>query len=548
MNKEEEIIALRNRELTSQANIRTLWQNTADYLYPYINITSLYEPGTVRTDTIYDMTPMLDSLDMVSGLKYILIPSGQNFFSIKATKDLSTNDAVQRYLSLATEISHEKIVSSNFVTEFDEVLRSLITFGSAAIFTEWTKEIGLNYRALVIGSYQLLEDCKKNVDGIILTVSYTARQAVQEFGIDKVGKSISEAADDPKKENDLFEFIYLCRPRENINKKLSQNINTNMKYESVIVGVKDKNIIEEGGFEEFPYPTARWMRPANEKDGRGIGTEMLPQIKVLQQMTRDFLECGNKWNNPPREVLDTFEGEVRVFPGANNYVQEMGSIKSLEQGMMGNFPITEKSLERQTDLIHRAFFKNAFSPLEDLTGDRRTTLEIRERIKQSWPKIGPPVTRIWFEQLIKCITRSVLLLIRNGEIPAPPSELQGQDFGIEFVGPFALELRSSQAKAFQEWVGWIGQMEMAFPNSFERPSDYLDMKDAIPRMGRTFGVNNEDMASGEEVAAKQQQRMQEMQAAQAMQAAQMAGETYSKGTKAPEQGSATQKIMEGMGV
>ena len=116
------------------------------------------------------------------------------------------------------------------------------------------------------------------------------------------------------------------------------------------------------------------------------------------------------------QVHESVEGVVRIIPGAKNMVREMDTIKALDMGMMGNFPITEKSLDRQQEIIHRAFFKNAFSPLEDLTGDRRTTLEIRERIKQAWPKIGPPIARVWYELLEKCITRSVLLLIRNGVV------------------------------------------------------------------------------------------------------------------------------------
>ena len=41
----EEIINLRNIELSAQANIRTLWQDAADFVYPYVQITSEFEEG-----------------------------------------------------------------------------------------------------------------------------------------------------------------------------------------------------------------------------------------------------------------------------------------------------------------------------------------------------------------------------------------------------------------------------------------------------------------------------------------------------------------------
>jgi len=539
MSRAEEIIDLRNRELNDQANIRSLWQETADKLYPYVQITATYAAGVPRTTEIYDQTPMLDGEDMVSGLKQILIPSGQTFYAVKTGNNNKITDTVQRYTSMVTEVSHEELFKSNFITEFDEVLRSLIYFGPASIYSDWTVKTGLNYRTCVVGSYQFLENSKKLVDGQIFTVKYTARQAIEEFGEGKVGKEVLDAFNDPKKQNDLFEFIYLVRPRDIVNPNLSPRYNQNMPWESIVVSVKEKTIVEEGGYPEFPYHCARWKRPAYEKHGRGIGTEILPQIKVLDRMKRDFMDVGNKWANPPREVLESFEGVFRVIPGAVNIVREIPSSKALDNGILGNFPIVKDILAMEQDIIHRAFFKNAFSPLEDLTGDRRTTLEIRERIRQTWHRIGPPVARVWYELLEKCITRSVLLLIRNGVIPYPPAELQGANFGIEFVGPFALELRSQQAKAFQEWVMFVGEMEAVFPGA----TDNVDADDAIMRMGRTFGVNAEDMASEEERNAKREARQAQLEHQQAVELAQMAAQGYGQTTKAPEEGSPAEALI-----
>ena len=535
----EEIIDLRNRELALQANIRSLWQQTANKLYPYVQIDSTFEPGSIRTTEIYDQTPMLDAEDMVSGLKQILIPSGQPFFAIKIGTNNEIDDTAQRYTSMLTEVSHEKIYKSNFITEFDEVLRSLIIFGPASVFSEWTPKTGLNYKSCVLGSYQFLENSKKLVDGIVLTVKYTPRQAIEEFGEEKVGEEVMKAFNDPKKQNELFSFVYLVRPREIIKPNLSQRFFGNMPWKATVVNEKEKLIVAESGFPEFPYHSARWKRPANEKHGRGIGTEILPQIKVLDRTMRNWIDVGNLWANPPREVLYSVDGPVRVTPGAKNVVQEMGSIKALDSNLNGNFPIVDTSLDRQQDLIHRAFFKDAFSPLENLTGDRRTTLEIRERIKQTWHKIGPPVARVWYELLEGCVTRSILLLIRNGEVEPPPVELQGVNFGLEFVGPFALELRSQQARAFQEWVTFVGEMESVFPGA----TDNVDPDDAIIRMGHTFGVNTEDMSSEEERDEKRRIRQEKEEAQLALQMAQVGGQAYGQTTGAPEEGSPAAALM-----
>jgi len=534
----EQVIDFRNREKARQDNVRSLWQDTSTYVYPYVNITTTTEPGTPRTKEIYDLTPMLDAEDMVSNLKHILFPAGQMFFAIKVGNGSKVQDNIQRYISMLTEVAHDQIFNSNFIVELDEVLRSLIIFGPASIYSEWTPKTGLNYRNTVIGTYQFIENSKKLVDGIVITVSYTPAQAIEEFG-DNVGEEVTKASKDPKKSNDKFEFIYLIAPRKIVNPTLSKNVSDNMPWEEIIVNVKEKKEVYKGGYRQFPYHSARWKRPADEKDGVGIGVEMLPQIKVLNRMNRDFNEVGNKWANPARETLSSFEGKYRTFPGANNVVRELPSSRAVDQGLNGNFNITEASLDRQTGIIDRAFYKNAFNPLEDLTGDRRSILEIRERMRGTWPKIGTPVARIWYELISPLVERSILLLIKNGVVEQPPAELDGVSFGLEFVSPFALELRSQQSKAFQEWAMIVGEMEAVFPGA----TDNVDSDDAIQRLGRTLGVNTEDMASEEQRQEKRDARALKEQQALELAALQAGGQAYGQTTAAGEEGSPAAALM-----
>ncbi len=531
----QKIVSLWEKLRTDQSNARSLWQDTADHIYPYVQIETLFEAGTPRTTYLYDQTPYFDMLDMVSGLKHALIPTGQPFYSIKASEgQLNRQMTVQRYCAYLTEISHEKIMQSNFITEFDEVLRSMIIFGPGDIFSQWTKKTGLNYRASEVGSYVLIEDGYKNVIGSIHKIILTADSAYEQFG-DKAGIKIIEAAKDDKKRYDKFEFLHYVMPRKNINPMLSRQYNMNMPYESIYVNMKENLKVEEGGFPENPYHNGRWMRPCHEKDGRGIATELLPGIKVLFQQWQDFIEVGNKWNKPPMETLDAaIEGDIDMSPGARNHVYERDAIRPVNPGLLGNFPITEKTIALITERIDKAFFKNAFAPLEDITsGARMTTLEVRERIRQTFPKLGPPVGRIWIEVLDKLLSRSIIELIRNGEVEKPPPELSGRNFGIEYVGPFALALKSSQARGFQEWAMFVGQMEAVFPGSV----DNVDADDAIVRMGHTFGVNVEDIATEDERAAKRQKRAQDEAQMKTMMAIQAGSEAYGKTTKKPEEGS-----------
>lgn len=387
-----------------------------------------------------------------------------------------------------------------------------------------------------IGRYLILENNKGRIDGMMIKFPFTARQAFQEWG-DKAGKSVLEALENVKKQNEIFWFLRIVRPRKVRNLSLIDNLN--MPFEVIDIGIKDKAELYEGGYSEFPYAVPRWTKSSNEVWGRGQGTFALPIVRMLQVMNQDLVECGNKWNNPPREVLDTFEGEVQTFPKALNWVQEMSSIKAIDEGIRGNFPISKDILEMYQDVVKKMFFNDIFVQLRDLKGDRRTTLEIRERLVEGLQRLGPPIGRLQEEWLTPLVTRDIMLLLRNGQLPPLPPEMQGQSFKIEYIGRLAMELKSQQARGYQQWVGVGIEMDSSFP-----VTDNIDFDGGFRRLGETLGVSIEDMASKDEVDEKRAVRQAELEAQRALEIAQAAGQAYGQTTAKPEEGSPAEALME----
>lgn len=533
-----EIINMFNREYDKSANFRSLYQQTADLMFVRENqITSIGTPGADKSRNLYDDTAEMDSQDMASGLSSLIFPIGQKAFDLKTKKkELMELDHIRRYLSYATDITHDELFDSNFMLQLNETLRSLVVFGTSNLYSEWDrKKRGLNFKDWDVSYYVFLVNSNGIVDTMLLKFEYTARQAVQEF--ENPGEKVAEAYNEERTREKVFEFIHVVRPRQT-NPRLSLTYNMNMPFESIFVNISEKLIIEEGGFPEFPFACARWMCSSTEKWGRGQGTRIKSTVKTLQQMWRDYIECGNKHNNPPREILDHFEGRPDVTPGACNYVQEKGTIRALEQQMLGNFPVTKEMLEFTQSIVHRAFYTDIFAPLKELTGDRRNEMEIRQRIKEAMGKLGQPYYRLQSELLNPLITRCVLLLIRNGKIPYPPPELQGQGFGLEYTGELALALRNQKSRAFQQWVYGVGELESVFPGV----KDNVSEDRGIRRMARALGVDEGDISTEEEVEEKREARAEAQAKIEAAQMAQTAADAYGKTTKAPESGSPAELI------
>lgn len=531
MTKAEEIIKLQEREENRNANYRSMCQSTAELQFPRDSaITTTYAPGTEKTEQIYDPTAIEDSKIMADGLLSALIPAGEFFFRLNVSKDNpgGITEEYKTYLDRATDKQHRSLFASNYMLQMGETIRSLVVFGTGNQYSEWTLETGLNFKDYDIAFYQTLENAAGQVDTMILKFPYTAQQAFEKWG-DKIGKMVQEAYNDPKKQNNTFWFIQLVRPRKKRNRNLSDFMN--MPWESFYVGVKDKNIIDEGGFPEFPFHVPRWSKTSGETHGRGVGTEIQPQVRVLQQQMFDFIEMGNKAPRPAREVLESFDGEFDVTPDAMNVVQEIPSSKVIESGGQGAFVITDKIIEMQREVIHKAYKRDVFVQLGDLKGDRRTTVEIRERILEGLRRVGQPVSRIWSELLETQIIRTFRLLVRNGEIPPPPPGLILIE--IEYLGLMANALSSGQARGFQQWIAIGAELSETVPGILDNANTDEGYRD----LGRSLGAKAEHINTPEQRDAIREERARLAQEQKALEMAEAVGKGYKDTSKAPEAGS-----------
>jgi hypothetical protein len=360
-------------------------------------------------------------------------------------------------MAMAADITHQKLFASNFMTQLNETLTSLVGFGTGCLESEFLVEeglaMGLNFKAWDVPSYTIKQNHAGFVDTVLLKVPFTARQAFQKWK-EKAGKTAVSDAKELQTESKRHWYLIVVRPRLKRNPAMKDLMNA--PFEGVTVNIKDKEIIAETGYRyRNPLAVPRWKKSSSEKYGRGQGTIALAGVKTLQAMWRDFIEYGNKCVNPPREVLSDFEGQLRVTPGAQNVVNTLPSSRPLDLGSQ-NYQFAEKAYEMQANVIHRAFFVDVFAPLSNLQGDRRTTVEIYQRVAQAMKKLAAPVYRLQSELFTPVIERSVLLLIEHGIIPSPEQagvpELVGQNFGIEYVSELAMAMRDQQAKAFERFA------------------------------------------------------------------------------------------------
>ena len=544
MSKAEEIISLHNSEETKVMNFRTLCQQVADLMYPSNNdITIIKSPGTDLYQDIRDPTALFALDKATAGYIANWIPKDRLFCGIRMLdRQVAETEKAKRWTALATQILHDEIFSSNYMQQLQQSVKSLLAFGPCCSFSEYSPILrSLNFKNWHISSYVFKENSRGVPDCVSIKFTKTARQACEEFK--NPGEKVLDAANDLKTESKPFTFIHIVRPRIRRNRWLIDDLNK--PYESLVVNVDEKIVVEESGFEEQPFTIARWEQ-STDKFGRGRGMAMLTLTKVLQQLHKDLLEMGNRFNRFPMEVVrDNLENdEVDLSPDAKTYVTQTGSIVPIANGVTGNFPVTKDILIMYQDMIKNEGFYNAiFSQFMSMMGDRRNELELELRNQEGFDQLVSSVSNVESEFFTPQLTRCVLALLRNTRngqyiIPPPPPELNGQAFGIEYMGKLAMAAKQYQARGFMQFSQFVLNFKDVYPNAV----DEINMGRTIPDVALAMGMKVEHLNTPEEKEALMAQRAEQEQ--MAMQMAQMEAESkaYKNTQGAPEKGSPAEQM------
>jgi len=536
------ITKLRDREREKQANIRDLYQQAADLTVPRDTaITHKRSPGEDVSLRYVDGTAVQDAQILAAGLATTLLPPGQKFFALSADDpQYAERDDVKRYFAMIEEVAHQKMFTSNFTLMINETIYVLSCLGTGCLYVEWDEKEGrVTYKDYDIALYQIKENSKGFVDTIILSYELTARQAVQDYGHDNCSEEVQKAADNLDTESKRFEFIHCVRPRET--NPLSKKVADSFRWESLHVDVKAKAVVKERGYEMFPFAVPRWRKSWGEKYGIGQALVALADIRMLQAMRQSLQKLANRLAEPPMEAnANDLDGTPDLRPNAVNWVDKMGSFAAVDMGVIGNYPITVESVEKQQQIIHEAFYRNVFLQFSDLEGTHRTTVEIRLRAQEGLKLLAQPVARLQEELLTPTIVRTIELLIKWGVIPRPPEWLKG--YKIEYLGQLALALRDQQATAAIQFTEYLRGVEEVHPGA----SKVISFERMHPDVARNFGVKSTHLSTPEEIEAQERAEAEQAEEQRQAELAAIAATGYKDTRQAPESGSPAEELAAGV--
>jgi len=487
---------------SQRANWDSHYQELADYMLPRkADIVRKRARGEKRMELIFDGTA-LQSVDLLASSLHGMLTSGATPWFHLTLKDdeLGRDEEVQAWLEDTSSRMMRAITMSNFETEVHEMYVDLVVFGTGCMFVEMDKT-SMRFSTRHISEFYVAEDQFGIVDTVFRKYRLPARQAVQRFGIENVGKFIQKTFE--KKPDEEVSILHCVMPRKE--RDPTKQDNKNMPFASMYICMETKMVMQESGFQEFPYVVPRFLKATGEVMGRSPAMVALPDVKMLNLMSKTIIQAAQKLIDPPLLVPDDgFLLPVRTQPGGLNFFRSgtRDTITPLNTG--ANIPIGLNMEEQRRSAIRSAFYVDQL-----LTGSspNMTATEVVQRQEERMRVIGPVLGRLMNEMLRPMIDRVFALMLRADMLAPPPEILQGLDVDVEYVSPLARAQKSSSLNSTMKALEILLPLAQALP-----VADHIDSDGLVNHIMDSLGVPKKVMKSQSEVDAAREEQAAQQQA------------------------------------
>jgi hypothetical protein len=515
----KDIVARHDRLKADRSQLETQWQDIAELVRPQrAEFLSRKLEGERRGLLQFDATSATALDQLAAGLWGAVTNSATEWFQVRHPDPVLAEDGeVKLWLDEARRIMSDALSAEGqrFYTQALEFYSDLGAFGTAIFYTDEDAGRGrltFSNRALV--ECVIDQDDRERVDTVIRRFRWTARQAVQRWGDRAPEKArLAVAAQRP---NDTLDFIHAVYPREDRDPRRRDA--RGKAWRSVHVSLDGMQVVQDGGFEEFPYQVARWGTAQRGLYGESPAMKALSDIKMLNQVERLKLVAGQKAADPPLLAPDenAIRG-VKVHPGGITYggVDANGNalIQPLQTG--ADFRVFEGIAEQKRAAVREAFHNTLMMMTQRPNITATEVLEVKE---ERLRLLGPQLSRIETEFLDPLTRRVFALLWRADALPPVPEALaMDARVKVEYVSQLAVAQRSGAAANVMRTMQSILPLAQANPAIL----DNIDFDEAARAIADGYGLPPKLLRDPRTVAAERDARAQ--QAAQMEQAQMLAG-------------------------
>lgn len=341
---------------------RSNWNNSWQVVAMYVNtkkadFTTSQTDGQFLNTQIFDNSASQFAKARASTLKSMIL--GNYDFKLTPADKFKDSDVLIKFFDKATEILKNEM--KNPLSSFDKSITEAedfdAIFGTSIMYSEFVNdkttiapadEVNgiparildnsyLSYKTLDLKECYIDEDFTGNINQLFREYQITVKEAVEEFGLEKLHSKVQEQFRQNETANKLTIVNAIIPIGDYINLFPLKN---DFQYISFYIDTKNNHLIHFSGYNDKPFFVHRENKKTEEKYGRSVSMEAISTISLLNKIGEDIITIFNRYAQPPlglidnKAIIDTSAGSVTVFdPQIQNpifnMINEYGDVNAL---------------------------------------------------------------------------------------------------------------------------------------------------------------------------------------------------------------------------
>jgi hypothetical protein len=513
--KSAAILSRYNKLKSSRYNWDSHWQELRELVRVNANSFGASDTnGDRRTEKIFDGTAPWALEQLAAALSSSLTSPTDRWINIGLfgidDGRSGLDDEQLAWLELVTDLLYHEYSNPdvNLYPNLNENYLDLGGLGTTVLYQDYNwEEKHVFFKSFPLADCYIAENARGRIDTLYRNTRMTVRQIKQDFikRDDRIPAKIAAELDEEK----TYTVIHGVYPRTDRTPGFAPK---NKAFAScwVVEELKDEPPLRESGFDEFPYHVPRWTKLSGEVYGRAPAMTCLPDIKMINTMSRIVIVAGQKLIDPPLIVPDDgFILPIKTSPGSLIFktAGQEDTIQPLTTN--GRVDIGLELMNQRREQIIKAFYVDMI--IRQKKNERQTLGEIQDDRQEMLRQMAPMLGRTQVELLNPMVIRTYNLMNAAGRIPPAPDSLTGERLRVFYVSPAAKAQYGGKATQVAQFMNDINLYANAHPEIL----DIIDTDVLATELAKWRDISRRVVRSPDVVAKIRDDRQRAAQSQQA---------------------------------
>lgn len=407
---------------------------------------------------------------------------------------------------------------SGFTVAVPEALTDWASKATAVVWIGRRRGYGARYQSRSIWNCWIAANEDDEIDTLYYAFALPAHRVISKWPATADLPCVKNAA--KRSENALVNLLLATEPREG---GRAGNMAMGKPFMSAVLLVDDKIVIDESGYDSFPYAVPRFAVRPGDVYGYGPAHLALPDVRMLNAVMEAVIDGAEKIIDP------AIIAPLRVFPkaidrrrGRVNYFQasQLG-MQNADQAIRplvtaGDIGIGFELIREVRQSVNFAFYTDWMRLRES---GNMTATEVNDRRDMRLRGMAQITARVERDLMGPISDRTFEINDQEGFFGDPPDSLSGLPLRWGYTGPMALAQLQNQREA----VGLVMALRQQIAATDLAAAQIVDVEEAFRVLGDSVGLPPAVLSTREKMAEiREKQAQAEERAAAAQETAQQA--------------------------